>query len=282
MNFFDLHCDTPYECYTKKQKFYVNSLAVSGKGGAIFEKWWQTFAVWIRDDCENAWQLYENIIADFKQKILNKPQNLTPLLSVEGGALLESDSDRLYKLREDGIKFLTLTWNGENLIAGGCNSQKGLTDFGREVIFKMNKLRIGCDLSHLNEKSFYKAIEIAELPLTTHSNCREICNHPRNLSFEQIKLIAEKGGIIGLCFYPAFLEGNVFEAIYKNIFYLCDKGFENKIAIGSDFDGAKMDNSLCKIEQIPCLFDYLQEKGLKKELLYKIFYKNAYNFIAKM
>jgi membrane dipeptidase len=238
--------------------------------------------VWIRDDIENPWQTYKNIIADFKCKLSKKEDNLTPLFSVEGGALLEADSDRIYKLYADGIRFLTLTWNGENRIAGGINSEKALTAFGKEVICKMNELKMGCDLSHLNEKSFYPSVEAADFPLATHSNCRDICNHSRNLTFSQIKLIAEKGGVIGLCFYPAFLGDNVYEAIYKNIFYLCDKGLEDHVAIGSDFDGAQMDNSLYKIEQIPCLFRYLQEKGLKKELLYKIFYKNAYNFIAKM
>ncbi len=282
MHFFDLHCDTPYECYIKNQEFYVNSLAVSGIGGNSFEKWQQTFAIWIRDDCENAWQQYQNIMADFKHKLLNKPHNLTPIFAVEGGALLELDSDRLYKLQADGVKILTLTWNGENFIAGGSNSEKGLTDFGKRIITKMNELKIGCDLSHLNEKSFYKAVQLAEYPLATHSNCWELLNHPRNLKLEQIKLIAQKGGVIGLCFYPAFLGGDVYDAIYKNIYYLCDKGFEENIAIGSDFDGAVMSEKLCKIEQIPKLFEYLVDKGLDKRLLYKIFYKNAHNFIAKL
>jgi len=183
---------------------------------------------------------------------------------------------------KDGIKFLTLTWNGENSIAGGSQSQKGLTSFGKEVIEKMNRLKIGCDLSHLNEKSFYKAVEIAEYPLATHSCCKTVFNHPRNLSDEQIRLIAERNGVVGICFYPEFLGGEAFSKIYENIYHLLSMGFEDVIAIGSDFDGARMSENLQKISQVPCLYEYLAEKGLEKALLQKIFYNNANNFIANL
>jgi len=282
MIFFDLHCDTPFECYKTNQRFYVNQLAVSGKGGECFENWTQSFAVCIKDNAENPFLFYRKVFEEFKTKLQEKPQNLTPLFAVEGGAVLEDDSDRLYILKQDGIKFLTLTWNGENNIAGGNKSEKGLTDFGKTVISKMNKLKIGCDLSHLNEKSFYEAIDCAEFPLATHSNSKKVCNHPRNLSDKQLKLIAQKGGIIGLCFYPDFLGKDVFPKLYENICHLCYLGLEDNIAIGSDFDGGEMDEKLKNITQIPSLYHFLEEKGLEKPILCKIFYENANNFIAKL
>lgn len=282
MDFFDLHCDTAYECYVKNEKFYVNRLAVSGEAGSCFDNWTQTFAVWIKDSAENPFSLYKNILNDFKSKLSEKPQNLIPIFSVEGGAVLENDADRLYTLKSDGIRFLTLTWNGENKIAGGADSEKGLSLFGKEVIEKMNKLKIGCDLSHLNEKSFYSAIELADFPLATHSNCRSVYNHKRNLTDEQLKLIAKKGGVIGLCFYPEFLGENVFEKLYLNILHLAELGLENNIAIGSDFDGGKMACELKNITKIPSFRAFLEAKGLNSCLLDKIFSKNAYNFIAKL
>lgn len=282
MDFFDLHCDTAYECYVKKEKFYVNRLAVSGADGKNFDSWTEVFAIWIKDDTNEPFSLYKKILLDFIIKLLEKPRNLTPLFSLEGGAVLEDDSDKIFDLKKDGIKFITLTWNGENKIAGGVNSQIGLTDFGREVIEKMNRLKIGCDLSHLNENSFYSAIEIADFPLATHSNCKSVCDHKRNLTDNQLKLIAQKGGIIGLCFYPDFLGDNVFEGIYRNIIHLLDLNMENNIAIGSDFDGALMDKNLKNISQVPDLYSYLEEKGLSKDLLDKIFSINANNFIAKL
>lgn len=282
MNFFDLHCDTPFECYKQNKEFYVNSLAVSGESGEIFDRWKQVFAVWIRDDEDNPFKTYKEILKDFKARLKTAPKNLTPYFAVEGGAVIERDADNLFALNQDGIKLLTLTWNGENNIAGGVYSEKGLTDFGKSAIEIMNRLKIGCDLSHINEKGFYKAIEIADFPLATHSNCKEICPHKRNLSLEQIELICEKNGVIGLNFYPLFLGENVFDKIYQNIFYLLDKGYQDNIAIGSDFDGAKMDKSLDKISKIPTLYEFLEAKGINKAILNKIFFENADNFIAKL
>lgn len=282
MNFFDLHCDTPFECYKQNLNFNKNTLAVSGKKGEVFEKWWQTFAIWINDTAERPWELYRAVITDFKKKLENKPANLTPIFAVEGGVVIEDKPQRLEELKADGIKLLTLTWNGKNLIGGGQKTEKGLTDYGKAIIKELNRLKIGCDLSHLNEKTFYSAIEYADFPLATHSNCFEICNHPRNLKAEQIKLIAQKRGIIGITFYPEFLGGNVFEAIYRNISLLSEMGFEKNIAIGSDFDGGIMDKSLDGIDKIPDLYCFLREKNIPNSILEGIFYKNAENYIAKL
>lgn len=282
MVFFDLHCDTPYECYIKNQEFKTNTLAVSSDKGVNFSKWYQTFAIWIKDDLENPFELYKSVLNDFKQKLECACPNLTPIFAVEGGAVIENDISRLYQLKDDGIRFLTLCWNGENNIAGGVNSEKGLTDFGKEVIAELNHLKICCDLSHINEKSFFDAVAITQYPIATHSNCKAIYPHKRNLSDTQINLIAEKGGLIGLCPYPVFLGQDVFLGIYRNIMHLLEMGFENNIAVGSDFDGAKMHEKLCSIDKIPDLYAYLREKGLNNSLLDKIFFKNAYNFIAKL
>lgn len=279
MNYFDLHCDTPYECYFKKQDFLKNNLAVSGEKGAAFENWKQVFAVWIRDDREEPYTLYKAILKDFKEKLKCKFDNLTPYFSVEGGAVIEDNIDRLYELKKDGICALTLTWNGENRIAGGSKTDKGLTDFGKRVIFEMNSLNMLCDLSHLNEKSFYSAIELADYPIATHSNCCAVFDCPRNLKDNQLKLIAEKGGIVGLCFYPDFLGGDVYGKIYENIYHMLELGMENNIAIGSDFDGADMTYELCDITKIPFLYAKLREKGIDETVLDKIFYKNAENYL---
>lgn len=279
MDFFDLHCDTAYEMYVKNKGFKNNNLAVSSEKGKCFDKWTQTFAIWIEDTKENPFLFYKNALSHLKTNLCGK---VNPLFAVEGGSVIGNDIDLLYELKKDGIKFLTLTWNGENLIAGGAKSDKGLTDFGKSVIKEMNKIGIAVDLSHLNDKSFYGTIEIAEKALATHSNCRSICNHKRNLTDEQIKLIAQKNGVIGLNFYPEFLGNDFFEDIYRNIYHLCEMGFENNIAIGSDFDGADMPKEMTDISKIPDLYCKLLDKGLPERLLYKIFYKNAYNFCLNL
>lgn len=282
MNYFDLHCDTAFELYKRNLPFNNNELSVTAGGEKLFDKWVQTFAVWVADDADNPFTLYKSVLKDIKNKLTTAPHNLTPIFSVEGGAVIGEDISRVGILKQDGIKMLTLTWNGKNAIGGGSKTEKGLTDFGKKVIYKLNDLKIACDLSHLNSKSFYRAVEHAKYPIATHSNCYEICPHTRNLTLEQIKLIAKNQGIIGLTFYPHFLGENVLEKLYQNIYFLCDKGLESHIALGSDFDGGEMNNSLDNIFKIPTLYTYLEGKGLKTSLLDKIFYQNAYNFIAKL
>ena len=279
MDFFDLHCDTAYEMYVKNEGFENNALAVSARLGECFVNWTQTFAIWIEETKESPFLFYKNALSHLKNNLCG---NVNPIFAVEGGSVIENDIDRLYQLQKDGIKFLTLTWNGENLIAGGTKSDKGLTDFGKSVIKEMNKIGMAVDVSHLNDKSFYSVIERADKILATHSNCRSICNHKRNLTDEQIMLLCEKGGIIGLNFYPEFLGDNFYDKIYKNIYHLCEMGYENNIAIGSDFDGAKMPNEMQNISKIPDLYSNLKEKGLKEDLLYKIFYKNANDFVLNL
>lgn len=273
MRFFDLHCDTPYKMYTEKQDFYKNRLAVSGEKGESFEDWYQTFAIWLPEDLKNPFEFYKAVLLNLKQ---NLSGNVKPIFAVEGGTVLENDSDRLYSLKQDGVNLLTLTWNGENAIAGGSKSEKGLTALGKAVIDKMNNINMAVDVSHLNDKSFFEVVDHAEKILASHSNSRKICNHPRNLSDTQIKLICEKGGIIGLNFYPVFLGDDVYEQIYRNIYHLLDMGYENNIAVGSDFDGADMSKELCDITKISDLYAFLEAKGLNNILLDKIFFKNSY------
>ena len=279
MDFFDLHCDTAYEMYLKNEGFCENTLAVSAKLGECFANWTQTFAIWIKEDTKQPFLFYKNVLSHLKGGLCGK---VTPIFAVEGGSVIEDKIDRLYELKKDGIKFLTLTWNNENLIAGGVNSEKGLSAFGKEVITQMNKIGMAVDVSHLNDKSFYDVIDKSETVLATHSNCRSICGNKRNLTDSQIKLLAQKGGIIGLNFYPPFLGDSFYDDIYKNIYHLCEMGLENNIAIGSDFDGAVMPQKIKNISKIPDLYAKLLEMGLKKDLLYKIFYKNGYDFTTNL
>jgi microsomal dipeptidase-like Zn-dependent dipeptidase len=161
-----------------------------------FQCYRQCFAVFIRDDCRAPFDFYRAVLKDIKEKLKIKPISFIPYFTLEGASLIDS-KEKVYELYLDDIRAITLTWNGENKIAGGVNSDKGLTPFGREIIGIINSLKIFTDLSHLNKKSFYGAIECAEFPFASHSNCFSIKQNKRNLSDEQIRLIAEKGGIIG-------------------------------------------------------------------------------------
>ena len=282
MKYFDLHCDTPYRMYEENLPFNSAELSVNS-GEDIFEEYYQCFAVWLKDDIENPFKKYKETLQNFKQKFEIGDSKIKPIFTVEGGAVLEGKTDNLYLLKNDGIRALTLTWNGKNQIASGVNFEGGITDFGRETVRVMNTLKIACDLSHLNRESFYGALEETEFPIATHSCSYEIYPHKRNLTDDQIKELVSKNGIMGLCFYPKFLgEGEVFENIYKHLFYLLDKGYENHIALGSDFDGAGMDCKLYKASDVEQLYEFLKEKSINDEILNKIFFKNAKKFFKRV
>lgn len=279
MFYFDLHCDTPYKAYKAPDE----PLSVRIEDSVLFEKWKQCFAIWIADDTPDPFEFYKAVLRNYKRNFSNLPDNLTPILTVEGGALLQGDILRLDTLKSDGVRALTLTWNGENCIAGGVNSSSRLTDFGKQVVKKLNMLKIACDLSHLNDKSFFDVIDLAEHPIATHSCCRALCDNKRNLTDGQLKLISERGGIIGVCFYPVFLgTDNAFEGIYRHISHMLDLSLEGSIALGSDFDGADMSSKLLSTAQIPDLYEFLYTKNLSLDVLDKIFYKNADKFFDNL
>ncbi len=281
MRYFDLHCDTPYRCFEENLDFSSDKLAVNSGFSNCFLEYTQCFAVWIDDNLKNPFMKYRLTLDDFKKKFIESKSGIKPIFTVEGGAVLEGNLDNLHILKGDGIKALTLSWNGKNHIASGVNEEGGITPFGREAVRLMNRLKMICDLSHLNKESFYGALYEADFPIATHSCCNGIFAHKRNLDDNQLKELFSKGGIMGLCLYPQFLgEGEVKQKVFEHLFYLLDKGYENHIAIGSDFDGASMDKSLDNAAKIPFLYSFLEQKGINKSITDKIFYKNAEKFFS--
>lgn len=272
MKFFDLHCDTATKWYEE------TSAAVNFKAAEVFEEWKQCFAIWIKDDMAEPFGYYRSVYSSLCRKIKNAPKNLTPIITVEGGALIENDISRLEQLKRDGVSAITLTWNGKNSIAAGAAERGGLTPFGAEVIRQAENLGIFCDLSHLNAESFDGAVSVAKRPIATHSNCAAVFPHRRNLSDSQIAEIARRGGLIGLCCYPPFLGGDVFGGLLENIRHLVKLGFEDCIAFGSDFDGGDMSAELDSPFKVPALFDRLYKNGVPLNTLKKVFYGNAERF----
>lgn len=282
LKFFDLHCDTAYECYKKRLPLFDNGLAVDFRHSAKFERFSECFAIWLKDDIKNPFDFYKSVLYDFKEKSSNVPNNTDCYLTVEGGALIENEPSRVYELKKDGVCAMTLTWNGETTLAGGSDTDIPLKSTGKKVIEYLNECGMACDLSHLCEKSFWGALESAKRPYVSHTAVYGINPHKRNLKDEQLRAVREKGGIIGICFYPAFLGfENVFDGVYRNINYMLDMGLEKDIAIGSDFDGCDTGNSIHGIEDINALYEYLFKNNISKEILDDIFFNNANHFWRK-
>ncbi|MBT5641925.1 hypothetical protein HOJ44_02295, partial [Candidatus Bathyarchaeota archaeon] len=141
-----------------------------------------------------------------------KNGKIAAVITVEGGEPLEGKIESLRTIYRLGARSLTLTHFPRNDLGDGSGADSGshLTDFGKEVVVEMNKLGMIVDISHLNPMGFWDVMDISKDPvLATHSNCKALCSHHRNLDDDQIKAMAEKGGVINLSFCAGFIKDGV-------------------------------------------------------------------------
>lgn len=203
------------------------------------------------------------------------------LMSIEEGGVLGGDLDKLNQAYQDGVRLITLTWNYPNgLGEPHCGEQhKKLTPKGIEFVEAMQDLGIIVDCSHLNDAGTEQLGDILDVPfVASHSNAREVTAHTRNLPDNLIKLIANKGGVIGLNFAQSFLGTSSIsriEDIVKHGLYLINKGGEDVVALGTDFDGIKPDTEIKDASEMHRLYDAFKEAGLSVEQCEKLFWKNA-------
>ena len=166
------------------------------------------------------------------------------MLGIENGLAIDGQLKRLQHFAQRGIVYMTLCHNGDNDIcdsARGNSTHQGVSAFGRQVIAEMNRLGIMVDLSHASEKTFYDALELSELPIVcSHSSCRALCDHPRNLTDEQMRALAAKGGVMQVTMYNGFLvkddEATVLDAL-RHLEHAIEVMGIDHVGIGTDFDG---------------------------------------------
>jgi len=207
-------------------------------------------------------------------------------LTVENGSVLAGDLSRVKELAQAGVRCITLTWNGENEIGSGHTTDHGLSLFGRALIPEMEKCGILVDVSHLNDPGFWEVAEIAKKPfVATHSNCRAIASHKRNLTNEMIREMARRECLIGLNYYVAFLddEKNVpsLDVPYRHVMHFFEQGAGKSLALGSDFDGAALPECLNSMAKVAGFFEYLLARGVPQHLAEGVMFRNAEEFFRK-
>lgn len=303
MKLFDLHCDTIERMEELGEDMLTDKTQLSLKYLPQIEKWCQTFAIFIPDRYrgQDAVNYYEQVLA-YLHKMLKKHSDIVEwadtaddirritgrhkcaaLLSVEGGAVLAGKLENVEKLKKDGVKMMTLTWNGPNEIASGnVDPEMGFTPFGREVVREMERQNIIVDVSHLNDKGMEELMGFATKPIiATHSNLRSICSHKRNVTEEMFRYIVEHKGLCGLNLLHGFVSDEPMKdskaELFRHVYRMLELGGEDVIACGSDFDGgitSQMDN--------PALFasfgDYMVEHGISRRISDKIMFENALHF----
>lgn len=191
------------------------------------------------------------------------------LLSIEGGEVIDRSLDALFAFYRLGVRSMGLVWNHRNALADGVMDGAaggGLTPFGKEVVKAMWEIGMIVDVSHLSEAGFWDLVRISRGPIVaSHSNARALCDHPRNLTDDQIRAVAETGGVVGVNFYPGFLTSSGragIEDILRHIEYIAEVGGIGCVGLGSDFDGFETPpQGMEDIRNLPDLIPLLRQRG---------------------
>ena len=167
---------------------------------------------------------------------------LAAILAVENSDALEKSPYVLPLLYELGVRAMTLTHSTRSWAGDGCEvaGGSGLTGFGRELIAQMHELGVVVDVSHLNDAGFWDVVSLSEAPImATHSCCRALCDHPRNLRDDQHKALAAKGGVVGITLVPRFVSAVApsLSDLLDHIDHAVQTAGIDCVGLGSDFDG---------------------------------------------
>lgn len=282
MRYADLHCDAltcgPPQVnflHTKNGQISLDNL-VAGDCAL------QCFAVFSRESSTAAYERALRYIASFqaaKAELLSA--RVTPVLSIENGGIAEGDLSRVERLISSGAELFGFTWNDENCFGYPCGEGGGLKPFGKTAAEALCSRKVVIDVSHLSDKGVSEAAEIAaryHVPIAaSHSLCRAVEPHKRNLRDEEIRTIANTGGVVGVNFVRAFAGRAGLGAHVK---HLLNTGGEDAIAVGSDFDGT-IAPIYRNAGEMPRFFEAMKKAGLTARQIEKLALKNACRVLGK-
>lgn len=196
---------------------------------------------------------------------------------IENGYAIGKDIANVERYRRRGVVYMTLCHNGDNDLcdsARGNSEHGGLSPFGREVVHEMNRVGMVVDLSHAAETTFYDVLRESTQPVVcSHSSCRALCDHPRNLTDDQMRALAAKGGVVQVTMYSGFLRSDREATLYDFLHHLCHAievaGIDH-VGIGTDFDGDGKVIGCSDASQLRNVTRELLRKGFTVEEIEKI------------
>lgn len=316
MKIIDMHCDTLLECYLKEYGLRKKSGHIdleSMKSAGALAQFFAIFIPWQKEAEEYGielmpYELFQEIYKLYQRELKangdmiipalsyedilknEKAGKMSSILSIEDGQLLDSKIGRLDELHNKGVRLMTLLWNHENCIGFPNSSdaklhQKGLKPFGIDAVEAMNDIGIIVDVSHLSEGGFYDVAKHSKKPfVASHSCARTMCDHQRNLTDDQLRCIANAGGVVGVNFYSKFLKANSdftkVEDIMEHIHYMMNMMGSESIALGSDFDGISCGLEMDGYGQYDKLISQI-EKKYSADIVEKICYENILRVIKE-
>lgn len=311
MRIYDLHADIGTDIFDRSKldhdkeilkNYHLNKLKkgeIRGVAMACFfrgDEKWSTMQEMVRLT-QNEIKANTDQVRWVKEKTdMIIDDRLLGIISVEGMCGIKTKvKDKIDWLYENGVRIGSLCWNDSNKLAEGWpnNPLRGLTKQGQRVIKRMNELNLIIDVSHTNEKSFWDIITLSDKPIiATHSNARSLCNHQRNLTDQQIKAIALKGGLIGLNAAKGFISLLESEqtalTLAKHARYMADMVGYQHIACGFDYmdffkdeHGNSMAQDLTNAGDSQNLIYALKNVGFSEKEIEAIAYKNVHDFLVK-
>ena len=290
----DAHCDTLYEIAVKKTA--AENCCVTPARLEAGNVGLQTFAMFTSLRSPDPYadglamkQAYKRLpMRRLDSKLPDAPpEECCAVLSSEGGEMFRGSIDILKEFDDDvHLRLIALTWNFENEIGmpAKLDETTGLKPFGFEFLKEMDARGIAADVSHLNIAGFWDVIDHARVaPLASHSDCRWLCDHPRNLHKDQVKALIERKGFIGVNFYSDFLAKDrtaTLDDALRHIDEICAMGGEDIVGFGSDFDGIDAwPEGLASPADFPALIDLLRGHGYTQAQLEKIAGLNYWRFL---
>ena len=211
------------------------------------------------------------------------------MLGIENGIALDGQLENLQHFAERGIVYMTLCHNGDNDICDSAsrsqNTWGGVSPFGEQVIREMNRLGILVDMSHAGEKSFYDALDISSKPIVcSHSSARALCDHPRNLTDDQMRVLAAKGGVAQTTIYHGFLRQDS-EACILDVMDHLEHAIQvmgiDHVGLGTDFDGDGGVRGLADASELILFTKQLLRRRYSEEDIQKIWGGNFLRVMAK-
>lgn len=312
-----MHCDTVmYSYLTGKEDCWETTGMCDVKRMKAGNVMLQCLGIYMLQPTSGAWQKYgrtyttdEDYLKDCKKifdttmerysdviarahnvsDILKNEQEgkISALMTVEDGRGLNGSIETLEDYYNWGVRLLTILWNKPNCLGFPTSVDpnemaKGLTDFGKEAVVRMQELGMIVDVSHLSDGGFWDVVDLAKKPfVASHSNARALSPHRRNLTDEMIRAIGEKGGMIGLNLMPEFLHSDAVskqsrvDLMVKHARYIVNVGGIDILGIGTDFDGFDGELEISGPDEMYRLFDALKADGFSEDELEKIAYKNS-------
>lgn len=317
MKVIDMHCDTIYEINRlwhegKEAQLRDNDLNISLNKMQQGDYLLQNFAMFtplqqVKDPIQHVQHLIDTFYLEMErnQDMIGvvyryhdieenmKNHKMSALLTLEEGGVVHDDLAYLRNYYRLGVRMITLNWNYSNGIGypnfsvndpqhGFHTSDQvhGLTKFGIQYVQECEKLGIIIDVSHLSDAGFYDVLKYTTQPfVASHSNARTICDHARNMTDEMIRLLAQRGGVIGINFASDFLDEDDdmsrVSSMVKHIQHIKKVGGIDCIGLGSDFDGIPQNLELKDASYMPILYQALKEAQFSEIEIEKIFYKNV-------